>query len=442
MSDRRFVNFLYIFADQLQAMRIGCMGGPAHTPHLDALAADGVLFANAYSDSPVCTPFRGCLMTGRYPTETGVRTNEHGPRHDERTLAQVLNRRGYLTSYVGKWHLYGTGNCPVAPEQRCGFHRFLGYQAYNDFWDDVCFYDEQGVEHRFEAHRTAVTADLAIERLREIRDRRFLHMVSFQTPHYPMQPSPAFEARYASVTPARRPNVREPERVHTPTFSPPSERPVAADPNYQRAGRCLDDFLRCYDAMITEFDFHVGRVLRELKRLGLWDRTVVVVTADHGELAGSHGLMNKGQPWEESARVPLIVRAPDGRRGAVESTPVSAGVDILPTFSDFAGMGIPPSVSGESWKPLCLETDGGTHGPVFSEFGDWVLVRDGRWKYVAERGSLIPRHLFDLETDPYEQDDLVAAADQVAQRDHLAAILEAWWQRVSASSPAEATVPA
>ena len=428
MGDQKYLNFLYIFADQLQPFRIGCMGGSVATPNLDALACDGVLFKNAYSDSPVCTPFRGCLMTGQYPTESGIHGNEQGPKFDAETLPRTLNKRGYTTSYVGKWHLHATGNCPIAPEQRAGFQRFIGYQAYNSFWEDVCFYDEVGKEHRFDEHRTKVTADIAIERLNEIRDNRFLHMVSFQTPHYPMQPSPEFEARYAEREPGKRGNMQEPKQVHTPTFSPFSPRPIERDPDYHRAGKCLDDFLRCYDAMITEFDFHVGRIIRELKRLGLYDRTVIVVTADHGDMAGSHGLMNKAVAYEESARVPLITRSPQGLRNAVIETPVSAGVDTLPTFIDYAEMAIPNHASGHSWKKLCDGEITTRTEPVFSEFipRNWCMVRKGNLKYVAERDTLTPQHLWDLEKDPLEMNDLCGNAAMADTQKELAQLLENW----------------
>lgn len=427
MADPRRPNLLFIFADQLQAFCLGHMGDTAaRTPNLDALAADGVVFRNAYSDSPVCTPYRGCLMTGRYPTQTGVRGNEDGPRADERCLAERIGRRGLTTSYVGKWHLYATGNVPVLPQQRCGFQRFIGYQAYNDFLNDVTFFDEEGRARTFERHRTDATTDLAIERLREIRDRRWLQMVSYQNPHYPLQPSPEFEALFANTAIPRRANVREPERVFTPTFSPFSPRPMERDPNYHRYGKNLDAFLRCYYAMVAQLDWHVGRLIAELKRMGLYDETAIVFTSDHGEMAGSHGLMNKGAAWEESSRVPLIVRLPDGLRGHTVETPVSAGVDLYATLLELAGCGADPRAAGKSIAALARDPEARTHRPIFAEYGDWVFVRDGDRKLVAAREDLRPRQFFDLRSDPYELNDLVLAPELAGERERLSGLLADW----------------
>ena len=155
MTDSSKPNFVFLFADQLQAFALGCMGNEhIHTPNLDALAADGVLFRNAYSDSPVCTPYRGCLVTGLYPSQSGIRTNSDAIPEGEHCIGHSLNDAGYATSYVGKWHLGGAGNRPIAPDNRGGFRHFLGYQCYNSFIDNVCFY-EPGVRSALRSRRTA-----------------------------------------------------------------------------------------------------------------------------------------------------------------------------------------------------------------------------------------------------------------------------------------------
>ncbi|MFW5830431.1 MAG: sulfatase-like hydrolase/transferase, partial [Planctomycetota bacterium] len=327
-------NILFIFADQMQAFAMGCMGNPEiQTPHLDALAADGVLFRNAYSDSPVCTPYRGCLMTGRYAAQTGIRWNNDAIPDGERCLGHFLNDAGYASSYVGKWHLGASGNTPVPPEWRAGFEHFAGYQCYNSFVDGVCFFDEDGNGREFDTHRTTATTDLALERMAKLADRPFAQFISYQNPHYPLEPSPGFAALYAQAPVTPRPN-HAPCEVYTPTGSPGSPKPREADPNFQRYGRSWEAFMRCYYAMISQLDHEVGRLIRWLRQRKLYERTLIVFTSDHGENAGSHGAMNKGDWWEESARVPLVVRAPEGLRGQVVDAPVSAGVDIWPTLAD------------------------------------------------------------------------------------------------------------
>ena len=228
---------------------------------------------------------------------------------------------------------------PVRPEQRCGFSRFIGYQSHNDYLDGVNFWDEEAVAREFVGgHRTTATADIALERLQEIpADRDFALFVSFLSPHYPLQPDPAFLAPYLEQEISLRPNVTEPRQVFTPTYSPPSPQPIDTDPNYHRYGRSIAEFWRYYAAMVTQLDHEIGRILDELRRLGREDDTLVMVTSDHGELGGSHGLMNKGTWHEESAGVPFLVRSPGSPPGVAIDTPVSAGVDILPTFLDWVG---------------------------------------------------------------------------------------------------------
>lgn len=414
------MNILYIFADQLQAFTVGCMGNRhIHTPHLDALAADGVLFRHAYSDSPICTPFRGCLMTGLYPTQSGIIRNNAGLPRGQRCIGHSLNDAGFTTSYVGKWHLGASGNVPIAPEDRAGFTHFIGYQCYNSFIDNVCFYDEAGTEHRFDKHRTTVTTDLAIQRLSAIQDRRFALFVSYQNPHYPVEPDPAFAALYARAELPARDNVDPHTPPFTPTWSPRSPQPVERDPNFQRYGRSLAEFRRLYYAMVTQLDDQIGRLIRHLKNHGLYDHTLIIFTSDHGEMLGSHGRMNKSVPHEESARVPLIARAPGGLRGHIVNTPVSAGLDIWPTLIDCAGYSETTPLSGHSWKRALLDATDYQHPPVFAEnpWDDgphagrsWLMVRHGEWKLVADKDTLDPVSLHNLAQDPCEQNNLLSTA--------------------------------
>ena len=137
--------------------------------------------------------------------------------------------------------------------------------------------------------------------------------MSYQNPHYPEQPGYEYDEVYRGVTLARRPNCVEVD-PYTRTHSPPSPKPQENDPVYQRYGNDLDEYLRAYYAMVTQLDANVGRMMDALDRMGLRDNTVVMFTSDHGDLQGSHGETNKGKAWEESSRIPLIVRAPGARQ--------------------------------------------------------------------------------------------------------------------------------
>jgi arylsulfatase A-like enzyme len=411
-------NILFVFTDQQHRYALGCMDNPAvRTPHLNRLAAEGVLFRSCYSAAPSCGPFRGSLMTGRFPSSSGLYVNEDPLPTDGHNLAEVLERGGYRTSYVGKWHLGGAGNKPIPVELRGGFSEFIGYQCYNGFYRDVCFYDEENREHRFSKHRTEVTTDLAVERMTHLaaQDRPFALFVSYQAPHYPEQPAPEYEKMYAGKLMPKRPNYQEVD-PYTPTVNPRSPRPPDSDPDYLKYGNDMDEYMRLYNAMCTQVDAKVGDLIAHLRQLGIYENTVIFYTSDHGDLQGCHGLKNKDLPWEEAAGIPLIVRLPgktDGRvcQAAVDST------CFYPTILDLAGIPYKKErLDGVSLAPYLKGGSPEFSPAVFSEKkarnGDsWRLIREGNFKCAAGYGldgQLIPVSLFNLATDPYEMHNLLS----------------------------------
>lgn len=414
------------------------MGNPdVDTPNLDRLADAGTLFRRAYSNNPVCGPFRGSLLTGQYTSRCGVERNGDPLPKGVPTFAEAFHDGGGQTAFVGKWHLGGTGNGPIPRELRGGFQRFLGYQCYNGFYEDVCFYDDENREHRFDRHRTEVTTDLAIRQLETLSasDRPFFLMISYQAPHYPVQPAPEYAAAYRDRRITRRPNVSEGIDPFTPTFSPPSPRPFDRDPDYRRYGNDLDEYIRLYNAMCTQIDANVGRLLDALERLGRAGDTAVVFTSDHGDMQGSHGLKNKCHPYEESAGIPLIVRVPGTPAGQVCEVPVS-GVDLMPTCLELAGQPAVESVDGKSFVALVRADSEPCERTVFAEHGSWCMIVRGGWKLVADReaGSPAPTMLFHLEEDPYEMRNLRDDPSATDARNTLLADLMEWHETVRGSA--------
>jgi arylsulfatase A-like enzyme len=418
-ANRDGYNILFVFADQMHGFAMGCMGDPnVKTPNLDRLAAAGTLFRNTYSCYPVCTPFRAILMTGRYSHQTGVVENAMSVPLNERTLAASLNDGGYHTSYVGKWHLGGKDNIAVLPQLRAGFTDFIGYQCYNDFLDDVWFFDEKGEKRDCKKHRTDATTDIAIERLKKIKDKKFAMFVSYQNPHYPEQPLKEFEDMYAGLKITCRPNCQDID-PYTRTFSPP--RTADNDPMYKKYNKSLDTYLKLYYGMITQLDYNVGRLMNKLQEFGIADKTVVIFTSDHGDMQGSHGLKNKNVFYEESVRVPLIVKVPGGPKGIV-SDELASSVDLYPSILAYAGLPKEKTTEGLSFVPITAGKKPRLRSgadAVFSEGGDvpiseggpgrkrWFMVREGRYKLAVRQDDFEPTHLFDLENDPYEMKNLL-----------------------------------
>ncbi|MBD3185359.1 sulfatase-like hydrolase/transferase, partial [Candidatus Bathyarchaeota archaeon] len=401
-------NVLFIFADQMHRYALGCMDDPnARTPNLDQLAAGGVLFKNAYSNCPICTPFRINLFTGLYTSQTDTFRNQSRIPDGITTLAERFNKHGYKTSYVGKWHIGATGNKPIPEELRAGFQEFIGYFCYNGFYKDVIFHDEDCVAHEFDGHRTDVTTDIALERLERIAGDPFFMCVSYQAPHYPVQPAPEYAEMFDGIEIQRRKNTRDVD-PYTGTHSPPSPKPPEKDPDFRRYGNDLDEYLRLYHAMVAQIDANVGRLLDKLDELGITDDTVVVFTSDHGDMQGSHGLKNKTLPHEESAGIPLIIKEPGGAVGMVAQVPVS-GVDFYPTCLEYAGIEAPGDLPGLSLAQVTATGDVSrfSNRPVFSEMRDWKMIRHGNLKLVVRGWFYEPTAFFNLERDPYELDNLI-----------------------------------
>lgn len=407
-------NVLFIFADQMQAFAMGCMGNAdLDTPNLDRLAAQGTLFENCYSCNPLCTPYRASLFSGRYSSQIGILNNTHAPIPEgERTIADGLNAGGVHTSYVGKWHIGGSGNEWVPPELRAGFTDFIGYQCYNDFLYDIWFFDEQGKRRDCQTHRLTATTDIAIERMEKIKDRQFALFVSYQCPHDPVQPSPEFVELYRDRELHLRPSFAELDR--------PLRTQDSAWKDWDRWPAYLTEpdttltYARLYYALITQMDEQIGRLLEKLEQWGIADNTLVVFTADHGELLGSHGLKNKHIYYEESTHVPLIVRDPSvAKQGQTVANHIST-VDFLPTILDWCGCAPSPMAEGYNFLPLAHGEDWAkTENSVFTEnmggglYPPYLMQVKDNLKFAIERNTHEPLALYDLTADPFELDNRI-----------------------------------
>lgn len=411
-------DILVILTDQFNPRMAGFEGCPVDvTPNLNRLAAEGTVFDNAYTPSPVCMPARISLVSGRYPHNHGFWTNQvdlpmpgdiAGVFHDLRAV-------GYRTAQVGKFHYcsdawgtdlrdlsdyfstLGLDHAEELPEPFSGgFYR----SAYTDMLAERGLLDEylQTIARWFadgqyalndnplppECHTDWFTTDRAIDYIEQVpTDDRLALVVSFPGPHTPLD-APGRFARL--VDPADVPledNV--PETVHFGgrTFSQDTIRRMRAN----------------YFGRIALIDEMVGRLVDTMQRRGTWDNTLCIVTSDHGDYMGSHGRLSKCGFHDESARVPLVVRWPDrAEAGTRRNDPVGL-LDLYPTMVEAAGSGPGIQQFGQS----LFDTD--DHRPVLSEFGTrdrQYMVRHGRLKYIAAG----PReHVFDLVDDPLEMND-------------------------------------
>jgi len=417
MPSAQPVSILFLFADQMHAFALGCMGNSdVHTPNLDALAARGVLFRNTYSSAPLCTPMRANLFTGRYCCQTGTLGNEARIPAGERTLADALNDSGYRTGYVGKWHLGGKGSLP----QDHGFEVVFGLEMGPGRGPDD------------DPHFAAALSQRAAEFIEQARQQPFFLYLPLHSVHVPLKTRPALLAKYQAKAAA------------LPASSGPREVPVG-----DHKARAVQD-LPVYAGMVQEMDEAVDRVLQKLDALKLSERTVVIFTSDNGGLCTAEGSptanlplrAGKGWNYEGGIRVPLMVRLP-GRvpAGSFCDVPVISN-DLYPTLVALAGVPMPAGhqVDGVSLLPLLERKGGIAERPLFWHYPHYSN-QGGRPSGAMRLGSdkLLERfednglELYDLAADEGERRDL--AAPQSERAGQMKKLLADWRQTVGAQMP-------
>ncbi|MBN9157076.1 sulfatase-like hydrolase/transferase [Microbacterium sp.] len=417
-------NVVVIYADDLGYGDVGCFGGDdVRTPHLDRLAARGVRLTNWYSNSPVCSPSRAALLTGRHPVHAGVQEILGGKRGTaglpaQPTLASRLQDEGYRTGIFGKWHLgTGSGYRPLDRgfAQHFGFlagcvdyysHIFYWGQGQNpvhDLWDDEREVYDNG------RYLTEVIAEKAASFIADGGAEPFLCYVPFNAPHYPMHAPKEYVDRFPEL---------------------PDDRRIMA-------------------AMIAAMDDGVGRILDALEAAGIADDTIVFFSSDNGPSTESRNWLNgeeidyqggstgglrgnKGSLFDGGIRVPAIISWPAALPQGAEWAEPAAMMDILPTVLEAAGAPSSAEADGTSvlgaLRALAPLPDERT---LFWEYGPQLAARRGPWKLTTSArehlggpftlGSTV---LANLDDDPAEAADLSAAHPEIAAA--LRAELEAW----------------
>ena len=458
-------NLLFIYSDQHRADVMGCAGNDVVlTPNLDRLAAEGVRFEQAWTESPVCQPARASMLTGRYPSDHGILGNFAGDcRPEWDTFPRRLQEAGYTTASVGKthfesWPMGAEPGTPMPPDDFIGsfgfdhvvqeFDRYVHvfgqptpYMRFLDEHDTLETY-QQVIRDNFRGgdnHWNAVTSPLPQELDltcfladeaqqwigRQPADRPWFMHLSFVQPHVPLIGDPIWADHYAGAqidrtAPAVPTTENEAWAQHLGLLRKHSQTHMMTD-EFVLAGA------RQYYAMVSLIDQRIGDLIEQLERSGQLDDTWIVYCADHGEMLGDHGVMAKMNFYRSSVRVPLIVRPPGGVDGRVETAPVQA-FDVVATLLE-AGSATPLDAPCRSLVPL-VEGDGPTRDHVVSMIRmrpgttTWQAITDGRWRatFSADNGDAV--ELFDLAGDPDEATNRVddpSAADALgALRDALA----------------------
>jgi arylsulfatase A-like enzyme len=421
-SEPKRPNILFLMPDQLRAQSLGCMGNAdVKTPHLDRLAADGVLFRNTFANTPVCCAARAAILTGKYAHRNGMVANDLRLPESETTVAELLRDSGYRTGFVGKWHLDGgrrlPGYVPPGP-RRQGFEFWAANECSHQHFDTHYFRDSDEAIP-IQTFEPEAWTNLGVEFLQQTREdeRPFFLTIQMGPPHDPYIAPDAYKAMYDPQALTMRPNWKE---------SP------------ELPGR---DDIASYYAMITAVDEQIGRLMATLDELGLVEDTIVWVSSDHGDMMGSQGMRLKRKPWEESIRIPGIIRYPRKVLGGRAIDSLLTQVDFAPTWLGLCGLGVPRAMQGLDMSPVVLgQSDDSPGSAFFQVFGPYHSggVRAG-WRGVRSATHMYARFekepwvLYDLQQDPYEMNNLVNDPTAVPLREEMEHRLNSWMSRTGDS---------
>ena len=419
LTHRQPQNVVIVFADQWRGT---ADVDQCHTPTLDRFKNQGINFPNAISGCSQCSPYRGSLLTGLYPLQHGVLVNDACLDPQHKSIASAFKRNGYQTAYIGKWHVYGspTGgfdrrNSPIPQQYRAGFDHWQGNECNHSYNQSPFFLNDDQEQKFWKGYDAIAQSHCAAKLIKKFaqNEQPFFLTVSWGPPHDPYHSAPQeYQDLYTKS------NIKIPENV-------PKE-------HHNKAR----DQLHGYYSHISALDDCLKTILQSLKKNDLDKNTVVVFTSDHGDMIFSHGLTRKLFPFEESVRVPLVIRDPGSKHRAGQQckVPIDAP-DLMPTLLGLANLKQEDHVQGQDWstsirdeKPEKNSDAGLLSAPV--QAGPLQLygvqayrgVRTSQHTYVRNEGGAWL--LFDNINDPFQMNNLIQNKAAKGIKEELEQLLE------------------
>ena len=428
-------NIVSIVTDDQGRWGVGAYGNrEVRTPNMDRLAREGARFTNAFTATPVCSPSRASFLTGRYGTQLGI-TDYIAPNEDATgaglpaeatTWPAVLQKQGYVTGLIGKWHL---GSQPQFHPTRRGFNHFFGFLGGGNRPMDPTL-EVGGQQKDLKGSLPDLLVEDAIKFVEANRGQPFALLLHFRAPHLPYGPVPDQDSA--------------PFKDLDPTI------PVAPGIDVSQVKKWTRD----YYASIHSVDRNLGRLLGVLDRLDLSRKTIVLFTSDHGYMIGHHGLHTKGNAssivggvngpkrpnmFEESIRVPLLVRWPGTVSPGRDISEVVSNVDTFASVLGMLGVDVPPGVKheGMDFAPLLRGEKVPWRDAVFGQYdlhnaglAYMRMIRTEEWKVVRHHFANLLDELYNLKEDPGETRNLYNAPAHRAIRDQLQSRLTKWQQSI------------
>jgi len=426
-------NIIFIMSDDHAARAISLYNDElVQTPNIDKIGRDGAVFHNAFCTNSICAPSRATILTGKYSHRNGILDNRTPFDGSQETFPKLLREAGYQTALVGKWHLHS---------KPTGFNYWNILPGQGDYNDPVLIDNGDTIKHR--GYVTDIITDLSLQWL-ENRDKSkpfclLTHHKAVHTPNIPPEkykklfedrhiPLPvSFYDSYKGKSKAasknrigfshKRPNF--PKHYRDLPDSIPDELYVEA--KYQMI---MKDYLSCVKSM----DDNIGRIITYLEENKLTDNTILIYTSDQGFFLGEHGWFNKRFMYEESIKMPLVMQYPARIKPKTDVNEIILNLDFAPTLLDFAGIDIPVSMQGESFKDILLEEelDPEWRDEMYYHYYEMAFdmakhygVRTDRYKLIYFYEPIDEWEMYDLQNDPYEMNNIYNNAQYLQQQKML-----------------------
>ena len=415
-------NVVFVLTDQWRAQATGYYGDPnliGKTPHLDDFANRGINFRNAISVCPVCTPYRAALLTGQYPTTTGMFFNDLQLPAESVTMAELFKESGYKTCYIGKWHLDGMGRGEFTPpERRQGFDYWKALECSHEYQHLIYYEGESDEMKVWEGYGPYAETKDAISYIRENAniDEPFLMVLALGAPHFPHHNAPDNLLR----------QFKEEDIILRDNVSQAMEESARKE----SVG---------YYAHILALDSCIGMLQKAMDESGISDNTIFVFTSDHGEMMGSQGVRPKQKlvPWAESVRVPFLLSYPARYGNSKISMDVPLNTpDILPTLLSMAGLPIPEDIEGDNMagaidKQEAIPEKAALFMNVSHFAGkgkEYRGIYTDRYTYVKSLEG--PWLLYDHQNDPLEMNNLTGKPGYETLQEEMEKMLQRELEKV------------
>ena len=392
-------NFVFILTDDQRYDAMSCAGHPfLHTPNMDRIAKEGAHLKNTFVTTSLCSPSRACFLTGKNARSHGIKNNKTPLGDDTMTFPRALQQAGYETAFIGKWHM--------GPQDgvRPGFNRWVSFKGQGVYWNPDLNIDGEKVQAT--GYMTDILTKHAVDWLKKSRNAPFCLYLSHKATHGPFTPPVRYSKLFSDV------KVPKPESMDENFTGKPkwlqTRKRMTYDDGYQ-------NWVRQYNRTVMGIDDSVGRVLSTLEGLGILDNTVVVFAGDNGYFQGEHGLGDKRAMYEESIRIPMVMRYPKLVKPGTVVDKMVLNIDLCPTFLDLAGVKLFDGIQGKSIRPLLKGKTTGWRSDFFYEYIDEEPfkipttrgVRTERWKYIEYPEADDICELYDLKNDPAEMHNLI-----------------------------------